>query len=161
MTLREFYLQRRTAEHPAFMRVLQALPADQAGYKPNERSPAAQQIVWTMANELQTCIDAVKTNRGQWIMDPAPSLPEMVSLFEQRSNELTELVAGMDEPGWERTAQFFFNGKLASEQPIGAFLWFIHFDAIHHRGQLTVYLRPMGAKVPAVYGPSADERPSR
>lgn len=32
-------------------------------------------------------------------------------------------------------------------------------DAIHHRGQLSVYLRPMGGKVPAIYGPSADERP--
>jgi uncharacterized damage-inducible protein DinB len=46
-----------------------------------------------------------------------------------------------------------------SEQPIGQFLWFIHFDAIHHRGQLSAYLRPMGANVPAIYGPSADERP--
>ncbi|HZL66321.1 MAG TPA: DinB family protein, partial [Candidatus Limnocylindrales bacterium] len=31
------------------------------------------------------------------------------------------------------------------------------FDAIHHRGQLTVYIRPMGGKVPAIYGPSADD----
>jgi uncharacterized damage-inducible protein DinB len=31
-------------------------------------------------------------------------------------------------------------------------------DAIHHRGQLTTYLRPMGSKVPSIYGPSADDR---
>ncbi len=31
------------------------------------------------------------------------------------------------------------------------------FDAIHHRGQLSVYLRPMGSKVPSIYGPSADD----
>jgi uncharacterized damage-inducible protein DinB len=84
----------------------------------------------------------------------------MIALFEQWSNELTERVAAMEEEEWNRTAQFYFNGKVVSEQPVGTFLWFILFDAIHHRGQLTTYLRPMGSKVPAIYGPSADERPS-
>ena len=52
---------------------------------------------------------------------------------------------------------FYYEGKVVSEQPIGQFLWFILFDSIHHRGQLSTYLRPMGGKVPAIYGPSADE----
>jgi uncharacterized damage-inducible protein DinB len=47
---------------------------------------------------------------------------------------------------------------VVSEQPIGQFLWFIFVDAIHHRGQLSAYLRPMGGNVPAIYGPSADSR---
>ena len=34
------------------------------------------------------------------------------------------------------------------------------FDALHHRGQLSVYLRPMGGKVPSIYGPSADTAPA-
>ena len=71
-----------------------------------------------------------------------------------------DTVARMDDAAWERNAEFYFGGKKVSNQPVGGFLWFILFDAIHHRGQLTTYLRPMGAKVPAVYGPSADERPS-
>ena len=82
----------------------------------------------------------------------------MVQLFEQRSNELIDRVSKMDEASWNRTAQFYYNGKVVSEQPVGQFLWFILFDAIHHRGQLSAYLRPMGGKVPAIYGPSADER---
>jgi uncharacterized damage-inducible protein DinB len=45
------------------------------------------------------------------------------------------------------------------EKPIGEWLLFVLFDAIHHRGQLSAYIRPMGGKVPAIYGPSADERP--
>lgn len=44
------------------------------------------------------------------------------------------------------------------ESPVGEFLWYLFFDAIHHRGQLAAYLRPMGGKVPAIYGPSADTR---
>jgi uncharacterized damage-inducible protein DinB len=159
MTLREFYLERRRAELPAFLRVMQELPSEAADYKPHERSPTAQQIAWTLTNELQSSIDAATQNRAEWISLPPPPLPEIVRLFEQRSNELIERVSKMDEAAWDRTAQFYYNGKVVSEQPVGQFLWFILFDAIHHRGQLSAYLRPMGGKVPAIYGPSADERP--
>jgi uncharacterized damage-inducible protein DinB len=160
VTLREFYLDRRRAESPVFLRVLKALPTDTVGYKPHERSPTAQQLVWTLTNELQSCLDVVTQNKAEWRPLPPPPLPEMVRLFEQRSNELTDLVAKMDEASWNRTAQFYYNGKVVSEQPVGQFLWFILFDAIHHRGQLSAYLRPMVGKVPSIYGPSADEGPA-
>ena len=41
--------------------------------------------------------------------------------------------------------------------PISGFLWMFFFDAIHHRGQLSTYIRPMGGKVPSIYGPSGDD----
>ena len=159
MTLREFFVERRRAELPAFLSVMQELPSAAADYKPHERSPTAQQIAWTMTNELQSSIDAATQNRAEWIALPPPPLPEIVRLFEERSNQLIDHVSKMDEAGWNRVAQFYYNGKLVSEQPVGQFLWFILFDAIHHRGQLSAYLRPMGGKVPAIYGPSADARP--
>lgn len=160
MTQREFYLERRRVEVPVFLKVLGAIPEDQMHYKPHDRSPTAQQIAWTMTGELRSCVEVAKNYQTQWRSEPAPPLPEMIALFEQWSNELTERVAAMEEEEWNRTAKFYFNGKVVSEQPVGTFLWFILFDAIHHRGQLTTYLRPMGSKVPAIYGPSADERPS-
>ena len=43
------------------------------------------------------------------------------------------------------------------ETSLGDMLWGFLFDGIHHRGQLSTYLRPMGAKVPSIYGPSADD----
>src|SRR5208282_6708203 len=96
VTLREFYIDRRRAESPAFMRVLKALPTEAVDYKPHERSPTAQQLVWTLTNELQSCLDAVTQNKAEWQTSPPPPLPEMVRLFEQRSNELTDLVVKMD-----------------------------------------------------------------
>lgn len=158
MTPREFYLERRRAEIPVFLRVLKSLPADQLGYKPHDRSPSAEQLVWTLTSELRACLDAASQYRAEWKGDPPPPLNDMLALFERWSNELTDLVAKMDEPSWNRVAQFYYNGKVVSEQPVGQFLWFILFDAIHHRGQLAAYLRPMGAKVPSIYGPSADSR---
>jgi|SRR5579859_5543875 len=159
MTLREFYLQRRQAEFPVFMRVLKALPKDQLNYKPHDRSPSAGQLVWTLTNELKACVNVVKENKAEWNSAPPPPIDEMLKMFEQLSSELTDRVSKMDEAAWTRMAQFYVNGKVVSEQPVETFLWFIHFDAIHHRGQLSAYLRPMGGKVPAIYGPSADERP--
>ncbi len=156
MTLREFYLERRRAEIPIFLRVLKSLPADHLNYKPHDRSPSAEQVIWTLTNELRSCVDAATHHKAEWKVLPPPPLDEMLRLFEQWSNELTDLVAKMDEASWNRVAQFYYNGKLVSEQPVGQFLWFILFDAIHHRGQLSAYLRPMGGTVPSIYGPSAD-----
>jgi uncharacterized damage-inducible protein DinB len=158
MTLREFYLERRRAEAPVFLSVLNALPADRLSYQPHDRSPSAGQIAWTLTSELTACVDAVTSFRAEWKVEPLPPLREMVELFERRSNELMDAVVKMDETSWSRVAQFYYNGKVVSEQPIGQFLWYIHFDAIHHRGQLSAYLRPMGARVPSIYGPSADSR---
>ncbi len=158
MTLREFYLERRQAELPAFLNVVKALPAEQLSYKPHDRSPSAQQILWTLTNELQACLDVATKGAAEWSSQPAPPFDEMVALFEQRSNELTEIVSAMDEASWNRVAKFYYNGKVVSEQPVGQFLWFILFDAIHHRGQLSTYLRPMGGTVPSIYGPSGDSR---
>ena len=158
MTLREFYLERRRAELPVFMRVLRALPREALGYKPHERSPTAEQLVWTLTGELRSCLDVVIENRAEWKELPPPPFEEMLEMFEQWSNELTERVSKMDDAAWDRVAQFYYQGKMVSEQSVGTFLWFILFDAIHHPGQLSAYLRPMGGKVPSIYGPSADER---
>lgn len=158
MSLREFFLQRREAEFPAFIRVLKALPEDQLQYKPDERSPSAQQLVWTLTAELKACIDVVKDGKSEWKDVPIPPLAEMLEMYERWSKELSESVAKMDDADWDKNIQLYWNGQMVSEQPAGEFLWFILFDAIHHRGQLSAYLRPMGGKVPAIYGPSADDR---
>jgi len=158
MTSREFFLERRRAENPIFLNVMNSIPADRVDYKPHDRSPSTQQIMWTMTNELRSCVMVARENRGEWKTDSPPPVEEMRRLFEQLLNDLTTEVEKMDDAAWERTAKFYSNGKMVNEQPAGQFLWLILFDAIHHRGQLTAYLRPMGAKVPAIYGPSGDSR---
>ena len=158
MTLREYYLERRRAEVPIFLSILRALPDDRASYKPHDRSPSAEQIVWTLTSELKACLDAATHYKAEWKVEALPPLREMIRLFEQRSNALTDIVSQMNETSWNQVAQFYYNGKVVSEHPVGQFLWYILFDAIHHRGQLSAYLRPMGGTVPAIYGPSADSR---
>ena len=158
MSTRLFYLERRKAELPVFLKVLRALPADRLDYRPHERSPSAEQLVWTLTMELRSCVEAARNGRTEWRTEPTPALDKMLEIYEQHHQDLVHVVESMDDAAWERPAQFFFNGKMVSEQPVAQFLWMIFFDAIHHRGQLSAYLRPMGGTVPAIYGPSADAR---
>ena len=53
---------------------------------------------------------------------------------------------------WDGTLEFF-----GSQRPPSPMAWSFLFDIVHHRGQITTYLRPMGSTVPQIYGPSGDE----
>ena len=159
MTLREFYIQRCEAEFPVFMRVLKEIPTNRLRYKSEESSPSEGQLVWTLLGELKTCLDIVNYGKAEWKSPSPPSLNGMLELYDRWSEELIERVRQMDEAAWDRKAKFLFKGKVVLEQSAGEFLWFVLFNAIHHRGQLTAYLRAMGAEVPTIYGASADKEP--
>jgi uncharacterized damage-inducible protein DinB len=158
MTTREFFIQRHEAELPTFLNVLKALPAERLDYKPHDRSPSAEQLVGTISGEMAVCVNVAKDRRGEWVESPSTPLAEMIAKYEQSVKALTEQVAKLDDDGWNAKADFYYGGKKVNEVPVSEFLWMCLFDAIHHRGQLTTYLRPMGSKVPAIYGPSADSK---
>jgi uncharacterized damage-inducible protein DinB len=156
MTLQEFYLKRAKAEFPVFIKVLRALPKD-LSYKPHDRSPSAEQLAWTVTYEMKALLDVVNTGKADWENITPPGLDEIVAKFEQWTTELLEKVAQLDDASQVRNAQFLYQGQVVMEKPMMEFLWDFMFDAIHHRGQLSAYIRPMGGKVPSIYGPSADD----
>jgi uncharacterized damage-inducible protein DinB len=139
------------------MRVLKALPKDRLDYKPHERSPSAAQIVSTLTNELRSCCELIDTGRIDWRPTPPASLVEMIAEFERYHADLDARVARLDETGWNRRSQFLVGSQVAMEQTVGDMLWLLLLDGVHHRGQLSVYIRPMGGRVPSIYGPSADD----
>ena len=91
MTLRDFYLKRAKAEFPVFLKVLRALPSD-LSYKPDERSPSAEQLVWTLTYELKALIDVVDTGKSEWENITPPGLDEMIGMFEKWSTEILDKV---------------------------------------------------------------------
>ena len=102
----------------------------------------------------------VEQGRVEWQPVEPPNAVEAVKrAFDEAYRGLDERLARLDDEAWRKTVQLLAGGKVVSERPLGDFLWFFFFDAIHHRGQLSTYIRPMGGKVPAIYGPSADESP--
>jgi uncharacterized damage-inducible protein DinB len=70
---------------------------------------------------------------------------------------VNERLERLDAAKWESKGRFLMGDAPAWEDSVEAFFWGFLFDSIHHRGQITTYLRPMGGKVPSIYGPSADD----
>src|SRR5262245_36094785 len=154
---REYYADCLKAEGPKFVRVLKAIPSDKAGYKPHERCSCAGDIAWLLASELRDACDVADKGRVDFVMRPAPSVPESVEAYQRNLKDLEARIAKIDDASWDRPAKFIVDGNVVWEAPLGDMLFGFLFDAIHHRGQLSSYLRPMGAKVPSIYGPSADD----
>jgi uncharacterized damage-inducible protein DinB len=157
MSEREFFIERRGVELGAFDRVIGALPHDQFDYRPHARSQSAREIVWTLAGESRACSEMIDVGRIDWHHQPPTGTPEELVLgFQQSYEALSKRAAGLDEKAWHRKVQFLVEGTMMQEPPLGQFLWYLFFDAIHHRGQLSTYIRPMGGMVPSIYGPSGD-----
>jgi len=159
MTNREFFLRRWEAEFPTFVRVFKALPQYKLDYRPHPRSRSAAELVWLLAYEEQTGSELVDTGKIDWKeTSPSHSLDQMIVTYEKAHADLGKRLRELDDTNWEgKKGKFIVNGNVVMEEVLGDFFWGVFFDAIHHRGQLSTYIRPMGGKVPSIYGPSADD----
>ena len=158
MTNLEFCKSRRKAELPAFVRVLKALPQGRLDYRPDPKARTAAELASVIVAEEAALVALLDTGTIQWKEEaPARSVEEIVAAFERNAAAVDERLARLDDAGWEKKGRFLMEGSPAWEDTVGQFLWGFLFDAVHHRGQLSTYLRPMGGKVPSIYGPSADD----
>ncbi len=158
MNTREYFSLCLKAEVPKFVRVLKAVPESGAGYRPHPRSMSAGEIVWLLASEMKDACDLLDAGEVNYAQRPAPAtLAESVMTYEKNTAGLKRRLAKVKDGGWRKKAVFKMDGKVVWKASLGDMLWGFLFDAIHHRGQLSTYLRPVGAKVPSIYGPSADD----
>jgi uncharacterized damage-inducible protein DinB len=158
MTNREFFLARLEVEHAAFVRVFRALPADKLDYRPHSRSRSAGELLALLVYEKQSEIELCEKGVVHWSEPPGfGKLDDMVSDYEQHHARVVTLLRQLDDPAWEKPAKGMVGEEVVLEDTVGGLLWIGLFDAVHHRGQLSVYIRPMGGKVPSIYGPSADD----
>jgi uncharacterized damage-inducible protein DinB len=143
-------------------RVLAAFPAGQEDLRANPEGPRARDAAWKLVLGQGLMIKALG---GLDWSKPREKPPEAPATFGEIARELdaglervAEALGGMDDAALEQTIQFPVGpGKFGVFRKID-FLWFLLHDHIHHRGQLSVYIRLAGGKVPAIYGPSGDER---
>jgi uncharacterized damage-inducible protein DinB len=138
--------------------VLKALPGGRLDYRPDPKSRTAADLAWMLVNEEAALVSLLDTGTIRWAEEPAPANVEVFAAdYERHANAVNERLERLDEAGWQKTGQFLMGDGPPWEQPVSEFVWLFLFDAVHHRGQLSTYLRPMGGKVPAIYGPSADD----
>jgi uncharacterized damage-inducible protein DinB len=164
LSSRQFFTQRWEQEYPAFVAVFKALPPARLDYRPHPQSRSAGELVALMVSAQQSCIQLCADRksmysglRWQEAVDRG-SLAEMIDAYERGHDALATQMRGMDDEGWNHPA-WLIQGteEILLKDTVGGLLWIALFDVIHHRGQLSSYIRPMGGKVPSIYGPSGDE----
>ena len=153
----DYYKQCFASEKPTFVKVMKAVPPDQAGYKPHPRSTSSGDLLWLLATELDDACALIDRGEVNYVARPAPGVAESVAAYEKHAAAFEQRLSTLDDAKWDSKARFMVDGKPVWEATLGDMLFGFLFDAIHHRGQLSSYLRPMGAKVPSIYGPSADD----
>jgi len=142
------------------LKVLGAVRDDNKGYRPDEKSRTA----WDLATHIATSdvwfLDSII--QGKFNYDPEAakkaeaqfaSVNDVVEFYKKTFPAKLAELRGLSDDHLTRIVDFFGMMK----QPAAAFLPIANNHSIHHRGQLAAYLRPMGSKVPAIYGGSADE----
>ena len=158
MTNREFCLERRKRERKAFVNVLRAVPQARLDYRPDPRSRTAAELAWLIAYADSALIPLIEKGAVEWKEAPVPGkVDEILATYERSAKAVDDLIKRTSDKAWEQKGRFFFGTSRPWEDTIQNFVWGFLLDAIHHRGQLATYLRPMGSKVPSIYGPSADD----
>lgn len=157
MTNKEFFLKTLKEESPKFRKVIEVLPEDKHEYKVHEKSREAGNIAAQLALQWKA-ISGILT-KGTPDFNPNEMGPQskadMLAKFDQGMAQLEKDVEATAEQDWDNGEAAM--GEMWKDKKFNM-AWGFLFDAIHHRGQLATFLRAMGAKVPAIYGPSADSQ---
>lgn len=139
-------------ESKSTRRVIERIP-DGSDYRPDPKSRTAKEIAWQIVGEEKMIIEAMEKGTAEWVPAPMPeTMAELLKEYDKQSAEVIRRWEALPDERWNGSLNFFGN-----ESPASLMAWNFLFDIIHHRGQITTYLRPMGSTVPQVYGPTADE----
>ncbi len=141
-----------TGESRTTRNVLARIP-EGSDYRPDPKSRTAQEIAWQIVCEEKMLIDALESGKAEWAPAPTPStMKAVLEAYEQQSAGMEKRWTALPADRWDQPVEFF-----GSPRSVSSIVWGFLFDIIHHRGQISTYLRPMGSTVPQIYGPSGDE----
>jgi uncharacterized damage-inducible protein DinB len=151
------------------MNVFRSFPDAALEAKPHERSRSARELVWQCVTG-ERVIASIVEKLVHDLRNAPPSLPapetmqEIAAAYETAHRDAVRKVDSLTEEDFGRTVTSILNGgdrrsghgfEWSMPQPDA--LWANVMDQVHHRGQLTIYLRQAGGKVPSIYGPSGDQ----
>ena len=144
-------------EAPATRKVISRIP-EGSDYRPDPKSRTAREIAWLIVREEIVLADGLEKGALEWTEVPAPAtMKDILETYDRHHENLAHRLQAVGADHWERRVPFLFQGQEVMNETGSDNAWGFFFDIIHHRGQLSTYLRPMGSTVPQIYGPSADE----
>ncbi|MGH9721668.1 MAG: DinB family protein [Bryobacteraceae bacterium] len=143
-------------EIPITKKMLAAVPESQAGFKLGDKGRTAKDLMWHIVESDIWFCDGIAA--GEFSMPesaaPAPNTAaEIVAYYEKNFPAALGKVKALSGEQLAKPINFFN----AFNMPAGMYLNFLSAHSIHHRGQLSTYVRAMNARVPSIYGGSADE----
>jgi uncharacterized damage-inducible protein DinB len=148
-------------EHQTTKRVIAAIPDAKADYSPDGIAKSAIDLAWHIVTAENRFLEAVIN--GSFDLTPMPrpgSIRTAEDVNRWYADRYARNVAELQQLPADRLVKIVdFRGLL--QAPAITFLDLGLRHSIHHRGQLSMYLRPMGAKVPSIYGESYDARIAR
>jgi uncharacterized damage-inducible protein DinB len=159
--VRDIALSNLAAEHPVTRRVLDAIALDKGDYRPDAVAKSALDLAWHIVTAEHRFMEAVvngafdygKSVRPDTLTTAAEVSGWYAGVFDEDLRRVEAL------PADRLTQRVDFRGLLTLPAVMLLMLGLKH--SIHHRGQLSMYLRPMGAKVPSIYGESYDSARAR
>ena len=148
-------------EHETTKRVIEAVPLDKGDYRPDPFAKTAIELAWHIAASEQRFLSGICSgafdfspiNRPDSVQNPAQLAAWFDESYARNIAQLKQLT------GEQLARTIDFRGMM--QLPAVMFLQLGLNHTIHHRGQLSVYLRPAGAKVPSIYGESYDSAQAR
>ncbi len=166
MTMTQWFLAELESEAGKSRRVLEQLPADKRDWKPHERSMALGYLSDLVANIFswvdlaisQDELDIAPKDGPKYTPAALNTSAEFVAALDKAVAKAREALQKTSDAHLETPWRLLAGGNLAFEQPRSQVIRDTFLHSAHHRGQMTVYLRLMGSKVPSVYGPTADDR---
>jgi uncharacterized damage-inducible protein DinB len=166
MTMAEWFLAELESEAAKSRRVLEQVPAGKRDWKPHEKSMEFGYLSDLTANILSWAglaitlneLDVAPKDGPQYKPAPLNTSAELVAALDKAVAQAREALQKTTDAHLATRWRLLAAGQVALEQPRHDVIRDTFLHSAHHRGQMTVYLRPLGAKVPSVYGPSADDR---
>ena len=141
-----------TGESKTTSKVLSRIP-EGSDYRPDPKSRTAKEIAWQIVCEEKMLMDALESGKAEWAPPAVPAtMKEVAAEYDKQSADISARLGALPAARWDGKLEFF-----GSERPASPMAWSFLFDIVHHRGQISTYLRPMGSTVPQIYGPSGDE----
>jgi uncharacterized damage-inducible protein DinB len=163
MAIVEAMLQELEQEAQTTRRVLERVPGDRLGWKPHDKSMSLGQLALHVAVVPGATADIARQSPyriSAFNQPSAASAAELIPALEQSIAKAREFLRSQNDAALTKTWRALDGDREVMALPVGALLRSVMLNHwYHHRGQLSVYLRQVGALVPSIYGPSADENP--
>ena len=153
------YLRELESEEKATRECLQQVPMDQPKYKPHERSMELGYLAILTGDIPRWIQYIIEKNLVDFETYPQnhPGTPdELVAMFDANMESARKALKSLKDEDLSKEFQLKHGDKLLMATPVGESISSAINHMVHHRGQLTVYLKLLDKKIPSIYGPSAD-----